>query len=137
MAITGQGVTGLLTKLGALSRLSEPAQLDKGVRKAALLLQGRIQGRASGRPGPRVITGNYRRSWNTVKLNVAGGKVAYSVGTNAPQGRRLEFGFNGTDALGRAFKQAPYPHVEPALAESVDEMFEMISGGIDSELFRP
>lgn len=37
------------------------------------------------------------------------------IGTTAPQGRRLEFGFTGTDRLGRHYNQPPYPHVAPAL----------------------
>ena len=134
MAITANGIPALLSKFAALSRLSQPAQLDLGVRKASLLLLGRIKGRASGRPGPRVITGNYRRSWNVLRVSVHGSKVAYSVGTNSPQGRRLEFGFDGTDALGRTYSQPPYAHVEPALAESSDEMFRIITRDIDAEL---
>lgn len=43
--------------------------------------------------------------------------VTAIVGTNAPQGRRLEFGFVGADALGRVYNQPPFPHVGPAVEE--------------------
>ena len=77
-------------------------------------LQRQVQLNASGRPGPNAPTGNYRRSINrrTVKL----ARSSYGeVGTNMPQGRRLEFGFTGEDSLGRSYSQPPYPHFGPAL----------------------
>lgn len=63
-------------------------------------------------PGPNVATGDYRRSW---ALKTTPGEVF--VFTNAPQGARLEYGFVGTDALGRNFNQPPYPHVRPAVEQ--------------------
>lgn len=86
-------------------------------------LQTVIRARASGRPGPRAQTGDYRRSitWRYARLP---GVVTSVVGTNAPQGRRLEFGFapgiapqNGVDVLGRRFEQPPRPHFGPAADE--------------------
>lgn len=66
--------------------------------------------------GPRLLTGNYNRSLNMV----VGGSAFYAegrVGTNAVQGRRLEFGFSGTDSAGRGFNQKPYPHFKPAVEQ--------------------
>ena len=77
-------------------------------------LQRQVQLNASGRPGPNAPTGNYRRSINrrTVKLL----RSSYGeVGTNMPQGRRLEHGFSGTDSLGRNYDQPAYPHFGPAI----------------------
>lgn len=77
-------------------------------------LQRQVQLNASGRPGPNAPTGNYRRSINrrTVKLL----RSSYGeVGTNMPQGRRLEHGFSGTDSLGRSYDQPAYPHFGPAI----------------------
>lgn len=77
-------------------------------------LQRQVQLNASGRPGPNAPTGNYRRSINrrTVKLL----RSSYGeVGTNMPQGRRLEDGFSGTDSLGRSYDQPAYPHFGPAI----------------------
>lgn len=79
-------------------------------------LRTQVRANASGRPGPRVQTGDYRRSiaqTNTVENGVP----TATVYTNAPQGPRLEYGFNGTDALGRHFRQAPLPHWRPAVTK--------------------
>lgn len=80
------------------------------------LLRTRVMANASGRPGPNVVTGDYRRS---IELRVTdmGGEVTAIVGTNLPQGRRLEFGFVGADSLGRIYNQPPYPHFGPAFDE--------------------
>jgi hypothetical protein len=82
-------------------------------RHHAMLLKVRIQAHASGRPGPRAITGDYRRSWTVTHYGMAS-----TVGTNKPQARRLEFGFYGPDRLGRVYHQPPYPHVGPAVDET-------------------
>lgn len=91
------------------------------VRKYARLLETRIKAKASGRPGPNAPTGDYRRSWGT-RLSGNASYTLGEVGTNAPQGRRLEFGFVGTDSLGRNYNQPPYPHVGPAVDE-VEPLF--------------
>lgn len=79
------------------------------------LLRTKVRANASGRPGPRAQTGDYRRSIGLEVLTL-GGNVYAVVGTNAPQGRRLEYGFmNLRDSLGRLYHQPPYPHFNPAL----------------------
>lgn len=70
-----------------------------------LLLAG-VKRRASlprtGPPGPRIQTGNYVRSMSVVH-GMKGGSPTATVGSNAPQGRRLEMGFTGTDSIGRVY----------------------------------
>ncbi|GAA1111316.1 hypothetical protein [Streptomyces javensis] len=85
------------------------------VRHEAVVLQTLIQAAASGRPGPNAITGRYRASWQAQVHPHRHGATA-TVGTFAPQARRLELGFYGADALGRVYAQPPLPHVAPALA---------------------
>lgn len=80
------------------------------------LLATRVQAHASGRPGPNAPTGDYRRSIHAERVG-SGANFAVAVGTNKPQGRRLEFGFVGRDSLGRLFNQPPYPHFGPAIDE--------------------
>lgn len=80
------------------------------------ILTTRIQAKASGRPGPNAPTGDYRRSW-TAQFRVESGALVADVGTNKPQGRRLEFGFHGADSLGRVYDQPAFPHVMPATNE--------------------
>lgn len=85
------------------------------VQHAALLGMGMIRANATGRPGPNVITGKYRSSWHTTTRSIPYGAQC-TVGTDAPQGRRLEFGFwDMYDSLGRHFFQPPFPHVGPAI----------------------
>ena len=92
----------------------------KATARFGLLLETRIKARASGRPGPRALTGNYRRSWHTTVRNTTTTTEA-TVGTNAPQARRLEYGYVGADRLGRVYDQPPYPHVGPALTATEPE----------------
>jgi hypothetical protein len=88
--------------------------IEKAVRHTGELGRARIRGNASGRPGPNVITGAYRNSWETTTHRLPHGAMC-TIGTNAPQGRRLEFGFVGPDSLGRVYNQPPFPHVGPAV----------------------
>jgi hypothetical protein len=86
----------------------------------------RIRQNASGRPGPNVITGQYRASWRAEIRGIPYGAEC-TIGTNAPQGRRLEFGFwDMTDSIGRHFFQPPYPHVQPALGAIEDALHEQM-----------
>ncbi len=88
--------------------------VQRAVRHTGELGRARIRGNASGRPGPNVITGAYRNSWETNTRRLPYGAMC-TIGTNAPQGRRLEFGFVGPDSLGRVYNQPPFPHVGPAI----------------------
>lgn len=104
-------------------------RLSVSVRSAGSLMRTRVRANASGRSGvtgpalyggtgeigPRVQTGDYRRSIGLATYS-AGGQLVAEVGTNAPQGRRLEQGFIGADSLGRVYHQRPLPHFGPAVA---------------------
>jgi hypothetical protein len=86
------------------------------------ILHRTVVANASGRPGPEAPTGDYRRSIS--RQVVKGGSTSEGfVGTNAPQARRLELGFTGTDSLGRSYDQPPFPHFGPA-ADEVRPGFE-------------
>ena len=73
-----------------------------------------------------VETGQYRDGIHLEVMEESDSKSAVKVVTNAPQAARLEFGFVGSDSLGRYYQQAPQPHWRPAIAEFVkkyrDEM---------------
>lgn len=85
------------------------------------LYQSRVRARASGRPGPRVQTGDYRRSIGLVMTTYQGAPAAI-IGSSAPQARRLEYGFVGSDSLGRVYNQPPFPHFEPDIEKTAAEM---------------
>lgn len=98
------------------------------VRHHGRLLQTRVRGRASGRPGPRVVTGDYRRSIDfRMSSEVSLGMHVAQVGTNNPQGRRLEMGFTGVDSLGRYYDQPPYPHFGPALDDTTPDFLSALA----------
>lgn len=106
----------LVEKTFGIAAATIDAKIDRQVHQWGYLLETKIKGRASGRPGPRRVTGDYGRSWTT-EFGIFQGDRAAIVGTNAPQGRRLENGFVGVDSLGRHYNQPPYPHVRPAMLE--------------------
>lgn len=89
-------------------------QAARVTRHYGQLLTTQVQAKASGRPGPNAPTGDYRRSIHLQVYAEGFGKVTAAVGTNKPQGARLEFGFAGVDSLGRVYDQPPYPHFGPA-----------------------
>ena len=91
-----------------------------------VLLQTRVRARASGRPGPRRRTGDYRRGITTQTRRVIAGVWETTVGTNSPQGRRLELGFIGADSLGRHYNQPPFPHFGPAVDQTEPEYAEAL-----------
>ncbi|WP_372407408.1 hypothetical protein [Streptomyces luteireticuli] len=115
----------------ALARLGPAvrARTRAITRHHAMLLRARIQQHASGRPGPNVITGQYRASWD-VTMSISGGSVAGTVSSGAPQQARLEYGFVGVDALGRHYRQPPYPHIEPAWRETHPGYIEALAKGV-------
>lgn len=94
------------------------------VGKAAEELLKEIQVHASGSPGPNIQTGSYRASWFKVDMGVFRG---WKVATFAPQAARLEYGFTGTDSLGRNYAQPARPHVRPAM-EKIRPLFRELYG---------
>lgn len=93
-----------------------------------------VRGKASGRPGPRVITGDYRRSISGDIVERSPGRVVGQIGTNAAQARRLEYGFVGPDSLGRVYNQPAYPHFSPSEGEIADLAVRQIGQAISEAL---
>jgi len=109
----------------ANAAVKTPGQMRKKVRHFTALLLTTVKRNAAlpagGAPGPRIITGDYNRSITREfedSVTVATG----IVGTNAVQGRRLEFGFSGADSLGRVYHQPAYAHFRPA-ADVIEPQF--------------
>ena len=99
-----RALSGLGTKL--------PGHIDRDISRWTLMGLARVKLAASGRPGPRRVTGDYTRSMNAQVSHGPGGAVG-TIGTNAVQAARLEFGFYGADSRGRYYRQAPLPHWRP------------------------
>lgn len=104
------------------------------VAREGSVLQTKVKANASGRPGPRAQTGDYRRSIGLVVRRSAR-TVSAEVFTNAVQGWRLEMGFYGlTDSLGRLYHQPPYPHFQPAADSMRTEFPTAVAAGINVAL---
>lgn len=86
----------------------------KAVQDYTQTLEGEIKSRQGKPPAPNIVTTDYIGSW-VHKVTQAGEIVEGIVGTEKPQGRRLEFGFVGPDRLGRVYHQQPRPHVAPSI----------------------
>lgn len=101
------------------------------VRTYGQLVETQAKANASGRPGPRAITGHLRRSINA-STSIEGSAAVSRIGSNAVQARRLELGFTGTDSIGRHYNQPPYPYLSPALdsqAEPFRQALERLVAG--------
>lgn len=103
--------------------------IERRMRHVGALGVARIKQNASGRPGPNVITGRYRASWRSETLAIPHGAEC-TLGTDAPQGRRLELGFTGYDSLGRYYDQPPFPHVQPAIGFIEDTLHEQMRAAV-------
>jgi hypothetical protein len=111
-----------------LGRLGDEA-IDKGravVRTFSALAATKVQAHASGRPGPNAPTGDYRRSITSQVTDGPGG-ITGLIGTNEPQGWRLELGFVGEDSKGRHYNQPPYAHFGPAMDEIEEPFVEALT----------
>lgn len=114
LRVVGEGAAIL-----AIQRI--PGRIERGgLRGMRRTVQGGasiVRGRASGRPGPRVITGGYRRSISGDIVESSPSYISGQIGTNDIRARRLEFGFFGPDSLGRVFHQQPRPHFGPSVGD--------------------
>ncbi|MFE2850392.1 hypothetical protein ACFXJO_04575 [Streptomyces lavendulae] len=106
---------------------------ETAVRFSAAAIVAAVRARASGRPGPRVITGQYRASWRS-EVHGGGPVWVAEVGTSAPQARRLEYGFVGTDSLGRRYAQPPFPHAGPALEAAGPTVVRLLGAAVERAL---
>lgn len=128
MGITVTGASevaaGFQTAAAAL-----PEALGEALEGYGDTLAESVRAHASGRPGPEVQTGEYVAS---IGVQTSGGGTSRSVevGTDEPQGFRLELGYHGTDSLGRQYDQPPYPHFGPA----VDETEGALDAALDAVL---
>jgi HK97 gp10 family phage protein len=112
------GAEDLAAKFRALADDIKGPALEAATRAAALpvLNQVRITEPEGGRTPYK--TGTYRRSFAMETVEKSSERCTVVVGTDAPQARRLEYGFVGPDKLGRVYNQAPRPHIRPALDEN-------------------
>lgn len=109
-------------RMRALGGVLRP-DLSAAVFRTGAMYRTKVRAAASGRPGPRVQTGDYRRSIAQTNTHDAGGSPVALVHTNKPQALRLEYGFVGVDVLGRRYNYQGHPHWSVA-AEGLQETLE-------------
>ena len=116
--IVVKGSEDLAKAFSALADDIKGPALEAATRAAALpvLDQVRITEPEGGRTPYK--TGTYRRSFAMETAEKTAERCTVVVGTDAPQARRLEYGFVGPDKLGRVYNQAARPHIRPALDEN-------------------
>lgn len=118
--------------LAAAARLALPqlqARTRAAVQQFAPLLAERIQTAASGRPGPNIVSGEL---YGSVQVSYEGGEWGEAtVGTSTPYARRLEYGFYGTDSIGRTYAQPPYPFFSRAVEGSQSEFISVLERAIN------
>ena len=118
-----EGGAELARKLAALGDAVAGDVLAAAVRSGGLLVEADAKRRAPYR------TGTLRRSLHT-EVEASGGKAEASVGTDVIYAARLEFGFQGKDALGREYHQPPRPYLRPALDENMDAAAQEIGDAL-------
>lgn len=68
-------------------------------------------------------TGTLRRSIQVIER----GPMDVVVGSELPYAARIEFGFAGTDSLGRVYSQAAQPYLRPAIEETRGRMQQIFA----------
>lgn len=68
-------------------------------------------------------TGTLRRSIQVIER----GPMDVVVGSELPYAARIEFGFAGTDSLGRVYSQAAQPYLRPAIEETRHKMQQIFA----------
>lgn len=116
---------------------SFPANLARAMRdvvhRTAGEMAGAMQAHASSRPGPRVQSGELRGSILVDhNLGDPDGFGVATVYTETIYARRLEYGFYGTDALGRAYNQPPYPFFGPGFNEVAGDFESDVNAALRS-----
>lgn len=109
-------VSGVPEAVRAIAQVEHKTQaaVAIGIGRGVKLGEAIVKGNARGRPGPRAVSGDFNRSI-VGDFEIGAGVVFGQIGTNAAQGRRLEYGFVGADVLGRVYNQPPYPYLQPSV----------------------
>jgi hypothetical protein len=124
--VTGIEVEGLEEVLANIeTRLHSMVQ--KG--KKGLKLAGQAYANDV-KQGAPYLTGTLRRSIHAEPPTDDDDQPFVLVGTDLPYARRLEYGFLGTDALGRYYHQPPQPYFRPPLDTQMPKYLAIIAGAM-------
>jgi hypothetical protein len=91
-----------------------------GVARAAQAAIAAAKQKAQGRPGPMMLNGRLRDSIKVVGVeHPSSGLWRVRVAPTAPNARREEIGFHGTDSLGRVYAQEAFPFFRPGIRDAL------------------
>jgi hypothetical protein len=123
-----QVITNIANKVVEVKRRGQP-----GLKLAGQAMANDIKALAPLGKDPKTGPhGTYRRSIHVEPSDNMGHPVVY-VGTDLPQARRLEYGFNNmTDSLGRTYHQLPQPHFRPVIDTEMPKYVAIINGELAS-----
>ena len=115
MADIGVSITGVEDVLKRLQAISPARSADlsrKILGSAALVVMNAAKLKAP------YVTGNLKRSIHVAEVT----SERAVIGPSAVYGRRIEFGFRGTDRLGRTYNQSAHPYLRPAVEENREQI---------------
>lgn len=126
-----EGSESLTRKLRALGDAVSGRTLERAVVPGALIIQNAAKERAPYRTGTlrrsihigghTDLATDYQKPPDVPDLDaphIGPHSVEVYVGTNLEYARRIEYGFNDTDSLGRVYNQAAQPYLRPAVDEN-------------------
>jgi HK97 gp10 family phage protein len=115
--VTIEGLPELKRKLLDMSEAARQAKLEAAVLAGGQLIKNEAQVRAP------VKTGTLRRSITVQISESSATNASAAIGTNLAYARRIEFGFNGRDKLGRLYSQPAQPYLRPAFDQERENAY--------------
>ena len=114
MSVIWSGLPEFNAAIDGMVEAANVATRD-AVKKGASLIESKAKAHSP------VLTGSNRRSIHVEGPIGVSAMLGYSasIGPSMIYSRRLELGFSGTDAIGRAYHQAPHPYLAPGLADAI------------------
>jgi len=123
-------VTGTKEVMAALEKIGDAFgdKLEAAVLSGCLIVQNDAKRRSP------YITGNLRGSRHPETVKKERGYVEAGVGTDVEYARRVEYGFNQADRLGRVYHQKAQPYLRPALDENKKKVVAEINSALKEVL---
>ena len=122
------GAAELQRTLRDLAKIASPDVLRDAAAEGAKVIKDEAQ-----RIVP-VDTGALRESIDVQPLEQSNGAILIGIGSDMPYARRIEYGFVGTDSLGRTYHQSAQPYMRPALDEHGGEAVAEITKALQERL---
>lgn len=120
MSVRVIGQADLSRKLAQLSRSLQGRATMTALRSGANIVVNAAKIKSP------VLSGTLRRSLHQED----GERQSVLVGTDVEYARRIEYGFNDTDSLGRRFNQPAQPYLRPALMENESAIVEEVRAAL-------